>query len=221
MIKFFRRLLTAKRVNFDPTPKPLSNIFGFDRGTPIDRFFIERFIYDNSNDIRGQVLEVAEGLYSKKFGRANEISILLYESRNQQNSICGDLTNMATLPQNFADCFICTQTLNFIFDFKAAIKGIHHVLKPGGTALITVAGLTQISRYDMDRWGDFWRFTDLSLKKCFAEVFPETQLEVSSYGNLYAAIALLKGMATEEVCEKELLKKDPDYQIVITAKAIK
>ena len=112
------------------------------------------------------VCEISEDTYSKKFGSSiQKIEVLHYTKDNSKATIIGDLTNTLTLPENKIDCFILTQTLNFVYDFKSAIKGIYHMLKRKGVALVTVAGISQISRYDMDRWGDYWRFTDLSMKK--------------------------------------------------------
>ncbi|MFZ5953310.1 MAG: class I SAM-dependent methyltransferase [Candidatus Rifleibacteriota bacterium] len=221
MFKFLRRWFLKKNADFEPCLKPVSRVFGFDRGTPVDRVFIESFIAENKELIKGQVLEVGETLYSKKFSHNADLKILSYSGSPSPDSIVGDLEKLSTLPENFADCFICTQTLNFIYDFNSAICGIRHLLKPGGTALVTVAGLTQISRFDMERWGDYWRFTDMSMRRAFSRVFGENNVGVCSYGNLKSAIGLLKGMAAEEFDNQELFVKDEDYQVVIAVRARK
>lgn len=96
------------------------------------------------------------------------------------------------------------------------------MLKPGGIALVTVAGLIQISRYDYDRWGDYHRFTDMGIKKDFEEIFVgKDSIEVSSYGNVLAAIAELQGISAQELTKEELFYNDSDYQVLITIKAIK
>ena len=46
----------------------LSRDFGFDRGTPIDRYYIESFLSTHASDIRGHVLEVADNTYTRRFG---------------------------------------------------------------------------------------------------------------------------------------------------------
>ncbi len=48
--------------------KPVSRLFGFDRGQPIDRYYIEHFLQSHVNDIRGRVLEVGDRDYMCKFG---------------------------------------------------------------------------------------------------------------------------------------------------------
>ena len=47
---------------------PISQKFGFDRGTPVDRYYIEVFLAAYSRDIRGRALEVGDASYCRKFG---------------------------------------------------------------------------------------------------------------------------------------------------------
>ena len=221
-LKVLRRAIKKPNWYNLRTIKPISRVFGFDRGTPIDRIYIEHFLQKNQDYIQGVVCEIAEDTYAKKFGKnVKKIEILSYTNDNPKATIIGDLTNINTLPSNTIDCFIVTQTLNFIYDVKSAVRGIFHMLKDGGIILATVAGISQISRYDMDRWGDYWRFTDLSAKRLFEEVFGEGNVEVETYGNVLASIAFLHGIAAEELTKEELFYKDIDYQITIAIKARK
>jgi hypothetical protein len=140
---------------------------------------------------------------------------------NKVATIIGDLCDTSTLQENAVDCFICTQTFNFIFDVQKAIQGAHHLLKPGGVLLATVAGISQISRYDMERWGDYWRFTTASVKRLFESVFTGS-VEIESFGNAMAACAFLQGVVVEDLPDKGLLDvNDPDYQLIITIVARK
>lgn len=203
--------------------EPISRKFGFDRGCPIDRYYIDSFLKQNQNLITGSVLEIAESTYSKQFGHdISSYEVLHYDDSNKKATIVGDLTKPGTLPKERIDCFICTQTLNFIFDVSKAIEGSYKVLKQGGTLLCTVSGISQISRYDMDRWGDYWRFTDLSIRKLMESVFGEGNVEIVTFGNVLAATAFLQGLAVDDLPDTSLLdKKDQDYQITIGIKATK
>ena len=203
--------------------EPISRKFGFDRGCPIDRYYIDSFLKQNQNLITGSVLEIAESTYSKQFGHdiASD-EVLHYDDSNKKATIVGYFTKPETLPKERIDCFICTQTLNFIFDVPKAIEGSYKVLKQGGTLLCTVSGISQISRYDMDRWGDYWRFTDLSIRKLMESVFGEGNVEIVTFGNALAATAFLQGLAIDDLPDTSLLdKKDLDYQITIGIKATK
>jgi len=116
---------------------------------------------------------------------------------------------------------ILTQTFQFIYDVKRAIRYSYQALAPGGMMLVTIPGISQISRYDMNRWGEYWRFTTLSAQKLFEEVFPAGNVEVKAFGNVLTTVAFLHGLATEELTSDELDYSDPDYQMVITVRAVK
>jgi len=200
---------------------PVSTTFGFDRGTPIDRYYIEKFLKENSQYISGKVLEVAESHYSKKFGNAVTAYEVLHVEKNKNATIIGNLTQEETLPANVIDCFICTQVFNFIFEFQKAIEGAHQLLKPGGVLLATVSGISQISRYDADRWGHYWSFYPQGIGKSVKKVFGEDNVIINSYGNSLTAISFLKGIAMEELSEQELNFADPDYPVSINIVAKK
>jgi len=218
-----------KKVEFNDLSRtqPVSRLFGIDRGKPIDRYYIEKFLSAHSNDIRGRVLEIAENTYSRKFAdkKSNEIHVfetLQFDGTGKPSTIVADLTKPASLPESRYDCFICTQTYNFIYDVRQAIAGTCHLLKNEGIVLATVAGISQVSRYDMDRWGDYWRFTGKSVLKLFEDVFGEGNVEIVTFGNVLAATALLQGLSVEDLPDQSLLDEvDPDYPVIIGVKAKK
>lgn len=203
--------------------QPVSSLMACDRGTPIDRHYIELFLAEHAELIRGDVLEVASNAYSKQFGKGEvrSFGVLHATPGNRHATIVGDLTEPSTLPENAVDCFICTQTFNFIFEVQKALLGAHRLLKPGGVLLATVSGISQISRYDMDRWGDYWRFTTASARRLFEPLF-EGGVEITAHGNVLAATAFLQGVAVEDLPDPTLLDRhDPDYQLLITIVARK
>ena len=222
IFKIFRRIwMPVNWYNLRSTI-PISSIFGLDRGTPIDRVYIEYFLEQNKRFIKGDVMEIGENTYTKKFGSLDCNSLVFhFDKTNKEADIIGDLTNYKDLPKNKVDCFIITQTLNFIYDYKSAIIGIDRMLKKNGVALITVAGLVNISKYDYERWGDFYRFTDLTIKKSLGDMFGEENIEVETYGNLLTVTSLLHGISSEELSKDELYYKDTNYQLIITAKVLK
>jgi hypothetical protein len=114
-----------------------------------------------------------------------------------------------------------TQTLQCIYDIRAAVGHIKRILKPGGVLLATLSGISQICRYDMDRWGEFWRFTTVSVQHLFGEVFPSDHLHIQAHGNVLATAALMYGLASCELRPEELDYHDPDYQVMITVRAVK
>jgi len=202
---------------------PISRVFGLDRGMPVARYYIEQFLLARASDIHGRVLEIGDNTYTRRFGgkRVTQSDVLHVESGNPDATIVADLTDAGNIPSDVFDCIILTQTLNFIYDVRAAINTLHRILKPGGAILITVSGITQISRYDMDRWGHYWNFTSLSIQRLLEEVFSPEQVRVEAHGNLLAAIAFLHGLSAQELRQNELAYRDPDYELVITSRAVK
>lgn len=202
---------------------PISREWGFDRGRPVDRHYIERFLAAYEADIQGRVLEVAGNRYTRMFGgdRVSR-SDVLHVSENQPGvTIVADLTTGDAIPSDTFDCVIVTQTLQFIYEVELAIATIHQALKPGGVVLATVPGVSKVSREDMDQWGHFWSFTTASAKRLFEESFGAGAVRVEAYGNVLSAIAFLHGLADRELEPEELEFRDPDYEVLIGVRARK
>ena len=202
---------------------PISRQFGLDRGRPIDRYYIEQFLNNHRRQVRGRCLEVEDDTYIRQFG-GNAVTgsdVLHIQAGNPHATIVGNLESGQNIPTGIFDCIILTQTLQFIHDVRQAIQHAHNALRSGGTLLATVSGISQISRYDMDRWGEHWRFTDLAARRLFADVFGGGQVQVRTYGNVLAAVAMLQGLSADEITREELDHHDPDYQIIVAVCAQK
>ena len=202
---------------------PISRVHGTDRGSPVDRYYIERFLAANASDVKGRVLEFDDDAYTRRFGGDSVMNsdVLHVEAGYPGATITADLSDAAHIPGKTFDCIICTQTLMCIYEVRAAILTLYRILKPGGVVLVTFPGIGHISRFDMDRWGEFWRFTTLSAKRLFAEAFPSENVSVEANGNVLSASAFLYGLCAEELQPDELDHQDPDYEVLITVRAQK
>jgi SAM-dependent methyltransferase len=210
---------------------PVSREFGFDRGDPIDRYYIDDFMRRHAGAagyapgvVRGRVLEVGEPLYAQRYAdrdRLDAIEILDASPTNPQATVVADLRDAPELDSDSFDCVICTQTLLLIYEVRDAVRTLHRILKPGGTLLVTVPGVSQICHPDMESWGDFWRFTSLSARRLFEEFFDPSQVTLETYGNVLTAAAFLYGFAAQDLRRSELDVRDPDYQVLIAVKAVK
>jgi SAM-dependent methyltransferase len=203
---------------------PVSRKFGWDRGgLPVDRYYIERFLQQFAHDIAGRVLEARDDTYTRRFGgdKVTRADVLHPTPDNEKATIVADLTAADHVPGDTFDCIVLTQVLPFIPDVQAAVRTLHRILRPGGVVLATVPGISQIVRYDMDRWGDFWRFTSLSARRLFECGFPEGDVRVETHGNVLAATAFLQGLSTRDLRPDELDFRDPDYEVLITIRAVK
>ena len=202
---------------------PLSDVFGLDRGTPIDRYYVEQFLEGEAAGIAGRVLEIGDATYTRRFGgaRVTQSDVLHAVEGNRRATLVGDLATGAGLPVEVFDCAIVTQTLQFVYDTRAAVRVIYGALRPGGVALVTLPGISQISTFDMEQWGDFWRFTTASARVMFEDVFGAEAVEVRSHGNVAAACAFLQGLAAEELSAAQLGTVDDVYQLIVTVKAVR
>jgi len=217
LLRNIHRFLTRPSFGALRRIEPFARDFGFSRGKPIDRFYIENFLKAHSASITGEVLEIGDDQYTRMFGHNLSRSCILNADCDSSDSLNGDLSSIQTIEPLIGkfDCVIATQVLNFIFDVDAAIANLHLLLRPGGVVLATVAGLVQISRFDADRWGDYWRFNDRSISSLFSPVFGDEQVKILRYGNVLAAMGVLQGLCSEDFTERELVHVDNDYQVLI------
>jgi hypothetical protein len=199
--------------------KPISPGFGFRRGTPVDRWYIERFLDSHRTAIRGDALEIGDDSYCARFGTGvTRQDVLHVTGNNPSATLVGSLPDPGVLPDAAFDCMVVTQTLHLIYDLQAAVRNLHAALRPGGTLLLTVPGITPISS---DEWGAqwYWSLTAQSAQKLFADVFGADAVEVEAVGNCFAAMCLLQGIALEDVGEKWLEPVDREYPVIVTVRA--
>ncbi len=202
---------------------PISDQWGFDRGTPIDRHYILAFLSANVEDVRGDVLEVDAPTYTRRFGggRVRRSEVLHLEDERPGVTMIADLTRPEDFEPAQFDCVILTQTLQFIPRPEAAIRTVHRILRPGGVVLATFPGITRISREDMERWGCHFNFTSLSAARLFGDVFGPDGVTVEAAGNVLAAAAFLYGLAAEDLALDDLSHRDPDYEVLLCVRAVR
>lgn len=203
--------------------KPISRDWGFDRGQPIDRHYIEAFLAENRADIKGHVLEIAGDDYTRQFGgtQVTRNDVLDIMKDNPRATIVADLTNADDLEGDRFDCIICTQTIQFIFDVNAVLATLYRLLRHEGVLLLTVPGITPISREDMAKSGDYWRFTDASIERLLGHNFPDSTFSIQNHGNVLASTAFIQGIAANELRTEELSLTDPQFPLLVSARVIK
>ena len=203
---------------------PISASYGTERGKSIDRVYIDRFLKQNSESIHGVCMEIGDDGYIKKYGQNVEKTIILHvEGEGKENVVKGNFETGEGIEDNSVDCLVCTQTLQSIYDIHASVKNIHRMLKKDGVALFTVSGAggNPISYTDYHRWGVYWRFTDLSLRRLLEEVFDERKIETKAYGNMKTMMSIMYGMCAEDLSERDFDFYSEKYQMIVTAVARK
>lgn len=198
---------------------PVSSGWGFDRGRPVDRYYIDSFIESHREDIRGRVLEILNTEYADLYGaRLERKDILDIDPANKAATLIADLSAADSIESDSFDCFILTQTLQLIYEIRSAIAHSHRILRPGGVLLVTVPC---VSRLAGEGYTDYWRFTPDSCRRLFGEVFGADQVTVHAYGSVLTATAFLQGMAAEELSKRELDARDERYPVLLAIRAVK
>lgn len=215
----------TKFINFGDLRRlePITRSFGYDRGQPIDRYYIEKFLSKHAADIADHVVEIGDDRYTKQFGGAKVIhsDVLDQDHPDSSPTITADLAYATHIPSDAFNCIIIMQTLQFIYDVQAAVNTLHRVLKSGGVLLASLPSLSPICRYDMDRWGDYWRFTSAAAQRLFGDVFGNENVQVEAHGNVLVSTAFLYGMASQDLTVEELDFYDRDYESLICVRAAK
>ena len=154
-----------------------------------------------------------------KYGSCNinTSDVIHPNNRKQGVTIISDIVQSDDIPDNSFDCIICIQTLQFIFDFDKAVENLYRILKPGGV-LCSMSGISQISRYDMERWGEYWRFTKASTKELFVKYFKKNDINVDVYGNVLVAMSYLQGLSSDELTKDELRLHRPRLSSIYYSK---
>jgi hypothetical protein len=203
---------------------PLSDVWGIDRGLPVDRYFIESFLNEHAADVHGHVLEVKDPGYTVRFGgdRVRRSSVLDVDPANHVATVIGDLAIPGGVQLDGVDCFILTQTLHIIFGIEGAVREAVRLLSPGGVLLCTIPAVSRVNYEDGGlQDGDFWRLTAAGVRRLFEQVPEVDGLEVKTYGNVRTCAAFLYGLAAEELPGDVLDHHDPWFPLVHGVRVVK
>jgi SAM-dependent methyltransferase len=212
-----------ERLNYLRRLQQIGDVYGFDQGLCVDRYYIEQFLSTHALEVKGNVLEIGDDTYTRKYGgeRVTRSDILHRTGDNPDATIVADLTGADNIPSDYFDCIIMTQTLQYIYELSATVRTLYRILRRNGVVLATLPGIAYISRYDLEHWGEYWRLTTLSAKRLFGEVFPPNNVEVQAYGNLLTTLAFLCGLPADGLTQEELDYQHPDFQLLVTVRAVK
>jgi hypothetical protein len=213
------RRLPGRRVRWGTfrRARPYSDCYGWDRGLPVDRFYIERFLAAHAERIRGDVLEVRDAAYTRRFGceRVLRAHVVDIDAANPAATVVADLCQAGSLPAGTYDCIVLTQTYHLLGDEGSALANLWAALRPGGTMLVTVPCVSRIDGVAPD--ADLWRFTPRGLERRLCDHCPGGEVVVEGHGNVQAGVAFWTGVAVEEMRSDELMRDDPYFPIVACA----
>lgn len=200
---------------------PLSDNWGREWGLPVDRWYIERFLSEHAEDIHGDVLEVMDDRYTRRFGSAiTSSSVLDVDGSNADATLVADLQEPSAFPEDAFDCVLLTQTLQFVYDLPAAARSLHRMLRPGGVCLITVPAVSKRDR-GREQSREYWRLLPDALHRLLGDVFGPGAMTTESFGSARTAVGFLLGLAADDFDGRELEVRDPAFPVIAAARAVK
>ena len=214
------RNLPGRRVRWGTLRRttPFSDCYGWDRGLPIDRYYIEGWLARNAFAFRGEALEVRGPEYAERYGGANvtKVHVVDIDESNPKATVIADLTKEGSLPDAAYDTIVMTQTLHVTEDDDGGFRTLWRALRPGGTILFSGPCVGRID-HELAEY-DSWRYTPNGLRRRLARILPDAQVSVEAFGNVLAGAAYLYGIAMQELTPAELDVRDPGFPIVVCAK---
>jgi len=212
---------TVIMATFADLPRePLSDDHGLDRGTPIDRRYIEAFLKARRRVIHGRVIEIEDNTYTTMFGadRVAESIVVDIDATNPRATLITDLQEVGSLSRDVHDCIILTQTLHLLRRPDHCLVNCFRALRAGGVLLATAPSVSRVSPTYPD--DDFWRFTPAGMAELFARHWP-SDFTVHAYGSLRTCVAFLLGVVQEDLPDAVLDDHDPRFPLTVAAEAHK
>ena len=203
-------------------PDPISRDWGYDRGVPLDRRYIDDFLAAHSSDVRGTVLEVQEGDFTRRFGgpRVARSEVVDLDDANPRATIAADLRCATGIADARFDTIVLTQTLHVIPEMPAVLAECARLLAPGGVLLATLPSASRVClEYGED--GDLWRMTPAGARAIFEPAFGVGNVDVTAYGNVLTNVAFLHGLACGDVTDAEFDATDPYHPVLVGVRARK
>jgi SAM-dependent methyltransferase len=199
--------------------RPASRAFGAERGQPIHRYYVDRFIAGHAGRIQGRCLEFHDPGYVMRFGgnRPTHVEVVDLNEDNPHATIVVDLTKPNALGSGMFDCIVCVHVLHLVYKADLVAKELYRLLAPGGALLIAVPGTSMID----PAWTEYRRFTGLGIRTLLGQFFAPADIVVETYGNSLAAAAEMRGLAAEELAPWELCAHDELFQVEVCAVAVK
>jgi SAM-dependent methyltransferase len=194
--------------------EPFSGVFGSDRGTPVDRFYLHAFLDAHRSLITGRVLEVQLPSYTQRYGHDVVTSHTVDINPEFRPTYICDLADARHIPSDSYDCVLAPQTLQHVEDLNGVLRTMMRVVKPGGWVLASAPTLLPL----IPDGGEYWHLTPAGWRLTLAREWPGCDVSVEGHGNCLAAIAAMHGLAFEELTEDELKANDPRHPVLVTIK---
>jgi SAM-dependent methyltransferase len=188
---------------------PFCPNYGFSRGTPIDRFFLDCFITKIRDEVVGDVLEIGgvqENRVRYRLQHASSYRTMDIELFPGVD-FAGDAHDPAASPASSFDCILLFNVLEHCKEPSIVVENVHRWLRAGGKAFCLVPNAQRVHRDPRD----YWRIMPDALEYLFRNF---ASAEVFTYGNLITTIAALSGLGAEELSSEDLVEVNSMYPVV-------
>lgn len=187
---------------------PICQAFGLTRGTPVDRYYLGKFIQEVETQISGNILEIGGTPKDKDFYQVNPGNYyrILNIEAGPGVDIVGDVHDPSLVEPESLDSVIIFNVLEHCYEPWIAVENIYKWLKPGGKCFAMVPSAIRVHATPVD----YWR----PLPDAFSWIFKHySQQKLYVYGNPITVIASYHGIAVEELTTEELDAVHSDYPV--------
>ena len=184
--------------------EPVCRNFGFSRGTPIDRYYLHRFVGEIRSQVKGKTLEVGgvvsnAGYYG--FGHTTDYHVRL-TSHPLMLILPATAHDASLIATDTFDSVVCFNVLEHCAKPWIVVENIDRWLRKGGKAFCMVPNAQRIYSLPCD----YWRPLPSACEIMFS-MFARVRIHV--YGNLITHTASHYGIACEELKPEELESSAP------------
>lgn len=195
--------------------RPFSESYGFERGTPVDRYYLHRFLEEHRHLITGRVLEIEYPSHTRQYGHD-------LTATDSVNIVAGTYPNLTYLvdlaqsegviPDDSYDCFLLPNTLCVLKNIEGCLRHALRVVKPGGVILASTGTFVPLT----GARDDYWRLSAEGWRELTSRTWPGCDVRIEHHGNCLTTVAAMLGLALEELKSAELEYHDPRFPVLVT-----
>ena len=188
---------------------PFSHRFGFDRGAPVDRYYLQQFVRSIRPVVRGRCLEIGGSLKNNWLYRfdVDEFRTLELEQSRVADDLVGDAADRGVLDPESWDSILAFHVLEHCPNPFAVASNMCAWLRPNGHACIVVPCAQRVHNYP----GDYWRFMPDGLRVLFRDF---SEVNVSTYGNPLTVVSNYLALSHTELLAEDMDAVHPDYPVL-------